>query len=860
MAGVAPACAVESADRPGRLPLGVQPVHYDIRVEPDAVTLTVKGRTSIDVIVDSPTQTLVVNALDLDVTSATVDDKPSSSITFDATAQTMTLALAAPLQPGPHRIVFDYSARIYPTATGLFYVDYPSGSDQQRMLTTQFEVGDARRFAPMWDEPAAKATFDLEVVVPLKQTAYSNMPVARRHRAHGKQVIRFATTPKMSSYLLHLTVGDLERVSRRVAGVDIGVVTRRGASSKGRASLDAAAEILPWYNEYFGTPYPLPKLDMIAVPGSSQFFGAMENWGAIMYFEPALLLDPSRASESSRRGVFNTVAHEMAHQWFGNLVTMNWWDELWLNEGYATWMAAKATSQLRPAWNSDLARVKWSREFAMQADAGDATHPIVQEVRSVDEASQAFDTIAYSKGSAVIGMLEATAGEARFREGIRRYMRKYAYGNAVTEKLWTELASATDQPLIDIARDFTLQPGVPLVKVETGPCADGRAAVTLEQGRFETGAPSAVPQTWRIPVRMVSLDNGRTTEAMLGKDGARVTAVADGCGPVVVNTGLPGYFRIQYSDAEFMRLRENFARLSEVDRLGLLNDTAALAGNGSIEATRYLDLSRAVPADSEPYTLMQISEEFASIDRLLEGLPQQAPWRAYATGRLKPMFDRIGWEPQPGEDSTIAVLRESLLRSLGRLAEPATLASARDRYLRSSADPEALPAALYEPVLVIAARNADEATWGEIHRRARTAKDPRDKQALYAALGYAMDPTLHRRALDLALSGEPPTAAVGRMLWNAAVGQPAAVFAFAVANEPAVLQHIDASSKWSYIPSLAATSLDPTLADEVQAYAERSIPADARDGVRRTVAEIRQRSAVRARQVPALTAWLAQLQ
>ena len=489
MAVIGTAGAAES--RPGQLPTGVVPVHYDIRVEPDAEALIFVGQVGIDLEAQRATPTITLNALDIEISRATLDGSRAAAVAFDRAMQTMTLTFDEPVAPGRHRLEIDYTGRIQTTATGLFAVDYDTPGGARRMLTTQFEVADARRFAPMWDEPSAKATFALEVVLPGEQSAYSNMPVASEGIEGGKRRIRFANSPRMSSYLLHLSTGELERISRTVAGVDVGVVTRKGASESGRQALEAAAEVLPWFNDYFGMPYPLPKLDMIAVPGSSQFFGAMENWGAIMYFEPYLLVDPRLSSESDRQLVFATVAHEVAHQWFGNLVTMAWWDDLWLNEGFATWMEAKAEGALHPERDTGLQVVNGIRESALRSDASSATHPVVQPVPTVEAASQAFDAIAYSKGSAVIHMLEDALGEAGFRAGIRRYLAKYAYTNAATDQLWTELAAATGQPVVDIAHDFTLQPGVPLVSVSTGACEDGRTTVTLSQGRFETGPKSA---------------------------------------------------------------------------------------------------------------------------------------------------------------------------------------------------------------------------------------------------------------------------------------------------------------------------------------------------------------------------------
>ena len=849
------AAATEPAARPGRLPLGVAPVHYEISVEPDAATLGFRGRVAIDIDVGPATDAIVLNAVDLDITGARLDGKQSATIALDSAAQTATLTFTSPLRHGRHRLALEYTGRIYTTANGFFAVDYTTESGPRRMLTTQFEVADARRFAPMWDEPSAKATFALEVIVPKEQSAYSNMPEASARIEGGRKRIRFATSPKMSSYLLHLTVGELERISRKVGAVDVGVVTRKGASGSGRFALDAAAAILPWYDDYFGTPYPLPKLDMIAVPGSSQFFGAMENWGAILYFEPALLVDPRLSSESDRQGVFYVVAHEVAHQWFGNLVTMDWWDDLWLNEGFATWMAQKVTENLRPQWNPRLQSVSSSREAALRLDAGEATHPVVQPVPSVETANQAFDSIAYSKGSAVIRMLEDALGEAGFREGIRRYMRKYAYGNTVTDQLWAELAAVTGQPVADIAHDFTLQPGVPLVEVTTGPCQSGRTLVTLAQSRFEMGTPSKERVTWRIPVRLRSVDGGEPVPALLTKDGVPVKASLPGCGPAVVNAGHAGYFRTLYAAADTARLRDNFARIPQVDQLGMLGDTWALSQAGRIPAAGYLELATAVPADSDPLILQQVAATFGKIDRVLDGSEAQGDWRAYGRASLRPIFDRIGWLPVPGESETVALLRETLIRVLGRLEDPVVIAGARERFARAVKEADALPAAIRESVVAVVARHADATTWNDFVARAKAAPEPIEKQRLFSALGLALDPTLAARSLELSLTAEVPSAFATNIMQAASIDHPALAFDFAVQREKVVLGYVEAASRWAFIPSLASTSDDSGMIEKVRAYAERSVPADARLATEQTIAEISDRVRAKEKQLPALEAW-----
>ena len=499
-----------------------------------------------------------------------------------------------------------------------------------------------------------------------------------------------------------------------------------------------------------------------------------------------------------------------------------------------------------------------SREQALRRDAGAATHPVVQPVDSIEGASQAFDAIAYHKGGAVIRMLEDTLGEAGFRAGIRRYMKRYAYGNAATDQLWAELAAATGQPVTEIAHDFTLQPGVPLVSVEAAPCTDGRTQVALTQGRFETGPKSAQRITWRIPVRLQSVSTGAKKELLLAKDGAPAKTLIDGCGPVIVNAGQAGYFRTRYAPSELAALASEFSAVPEIDRLGLLNDTWALGEAGELPVTSYLELAEAVSIDSDPQILMQLADTFTSIDKLFDGSDRQPAWRAFARERLEPAFKRVGWLPGPDEGETTGRLREKLIRALGRFEDPEVIAEARRRFARSATDQGALPASIREATIEVVARQADEATWNELRARARAASEPIEKERLFEVLGRVADPALVSRALALALSGEVPTTFVPGLIATAAEQHPRLVFDFAVENEKAVLGFVESSSRWAFIPDLAQTSGDAAMVEQVRAYADRSIPKDARQEAQRVIADINFRAEVKARQLPALEAWLQQ--
>lgn len=395
-----------------QLPRGAAPTHYAIEVTPDAANLSFTGKVMIDVTVSKAMPTLVLNAADLSIGDVMLTPAKGKamkgSAKVDAEAQTVTLDFGKPLAPGQYKLAITYAGVINTQANGLFALDYTNNEGQaKRALFTQFEAPDARRFVPSWDEPSYKATFDLSAIIPTGELAVGNMPVkTTKDLGGGKTQVTFGTSPKMSSYLLFFGLGELERATKMSGATEVGVITGKGNSGKATLALDASVNILPYFNDYFGVPYPLPKLDNVAGPGQSQFFSAMENWGAIFTFERALLVDPRFTSEATKRRIYETVAHEMAHQWFGDLVTMAWWDDLWLNEGFASWMATKVTDKLQPDWEMLLTRVD-GREAAMSLDSLATTHPVVQKITTVDQVNQAFDAITYQKGEAVITMLEA---------------------------------------------------------------------------------------------------------------------------------------------------------------------------------------------------------------------------------------------------------------------------------------------------------------------------------------------------------------------------------------------------------------------------------------------------------------------
>ena len=853
----APAAAPVVADATTQLPRNVEPRHYDIQVVPHADRLAFDGKVAIDLQVLEPTTTIVLNQIDMTFPKAVLAPRggkalPAPAVAIDNDAQTATFTFAKPLPKGDYTLSLDYTGKIGTQANGLFAIDYDTDAGKQRALYTQFENSDARRFVPSWDEPNHKATFTLAATVPAAQMAVSNMPaVETKDLGDGTKRVQFAQSPKMSTYLLFFGLGDFDRATTMADGVEVGVVTQKGKAEQSQFALESAAAVLKEYNDYFGVPYPLPKLDNIASPGSSQFFSAMENWGAIYTFEYAQLFDPRISTEVDKERIFSTGAHEIAHQWFGDLVTMAWWDDLWLNEGFASWMESRTTAKLHPEWNTALSAVG-VRESAMNRDAIETTHPVVQHVETVEQASQAFDSITYSKGEAVIRMLEAYVGADTWRDGVRKYIKAHAYGNAVSDNLWAAIDSVSDKPIMQIAHDFTLQPGIPMIRVESAQCVGGNTAVQLSQGEFTRDRPGKAPLSWHVPV--VAATVGGAAPARTVVDG-KATLQVPGCGPLLVNAGQAGYFRTLYPEAQVAQLRGGFGKLATIDQLGLMNDIWALGMAGEQPLSDYLDLAAAVPADAAPELWQEVAGALGSIDYYYRGDDaRQAAFRKYALATLQPVFARLGWEGKAGESEPTKQLRTSLIGALATLGDKAVVAEAQRRYVAGG---DAVPVALRRVILGIVARNADAATWDKLHAQAQAETTPLIKDQLYGLLASPKDPALAKRALELALTDEPGATNSAGMISRVSGEHPDMAFDFAVAHREQVDKLVDSTSRSRYYPAIGGGSRDPKMVDKLNAFADAHIAKSSRRATDTAIAGIKYRREVIEKRLPQVTAWLA---
>jgi aminopeptidase N len=830
------------------LPDTITPSHYDLTVTPDAAAATFTAVVRIAIDVHQRTRDIKLNAAELAFSRVQLSGTTAAPVvSFDTTRQTATLHFPAAIAPGPHLLSIRYSGHIGADPAGLFYLDYDSSTGRKRALYTQLENSDARRVFPCWDEPNRKATFTLTVIAPVAQMVVSNMPAAHvDQQPGGRASTTFQTSPKMSTYLLFMAVGDFERITRKVNGVEVGVVFKRGDAARAAFGLDALAQILPYYEEYFGVRYPLPKLDLVSGPGQSQHFAAMENWGAIFGFDAYLLVDPAVSSQSDRITVFHDIAHEMAHQWFGDLVTMDWWTDLWLNEGFAEWMEYKATDHFHPEWQVWLSSLM-ERETAFDLDARAGTHPIITPIADVLQADSDFDEITYSKGMAVIRMLENYVGEQAFRDGIRRYLRAHEYANAVSDDLWRELDRTSPVPVSGIAHEFTLQAGIPLIRVTDA------AGIHLQQGRFTIDA-SAGPTVWQVPV-IVQPPAGPEWRGLVSAT-TPVTIPKSQAAGAVVNAGQYGYFRTLYTPALIATLSTHFGSLKAIDEMGLLQDACALGLAGYEPLPDVLSLAQHVDPHMAPQVQQIAASTLTDIAFLYRGLPGEAGFRAYAKPVLERLLAGVGWDPAPGENGDIKMLRVTLIGALSSLDDEEVVRQARERFERFVHDPGSLQPDLRREVVRVVAVHADAAAWEQLHDLARSARSGIEKDRYFGTLGLAEDPKLAQRALELTLTDEMEPTTRPNVIDAVSGRHPDMAFEFAVAHRSEVNAWLEPDTRNVYQTRLLSLSTDPAALPKLKAYVQAYVPVPTRRTAEAAESEILYRLKIRNEQLPQIDAWL----
>ncbi|HVR62239.1 MAG TPA: M1 family metallopeptidase [Polyangia bacterium] len=751
----------------GRLPPGVRPRSYALDLTVDPTLPTFGGRARIAVTLDGPTRAIVMHGRALAVRTALVT---SAGVSQPARAwprlaahdrgepDELALTFDQLAGPGPAVIDIEYQAPFSPGLDGVYRVEEGGAP----YAFTQFEPTDARRAFPCFDEPGWKTPFSLTLTVPRGLEAFANSKLARRaDSADGHTTFTFEPTPPLPTYLVAFAVGTFDVRDGPRAPAPIRLVAARGKGDLGALSIDAAAAHLTLLGQYFDRPYPYSKLDLVAVPNFGA--GAMENAGFITFREELLLLDPAHASTASRRAMASVIAHELAHQWFGDLVTMAWWDDVWLNEAFANWMADKIVDQWRP---ESRARVKAIGDKAqvMAEDALASARRIRNPVRSSGEAEEAFDGITYGKGRAVLNMIEAWLGEDTFRDGLRRYIKAHEWGNASAPDLYKALADASGVREVAAVMDsFTEQTGVPLISasLRCQPARDAAgttAVIAFTEREYRTldrAGPSE--KTWRIPLCAAFPVAGHLQRRCMLMDGAQAEMALPGAGcPAFFypNAGETGYYRFQLAPADARRLANGLNQLSEQERFGVVNNSWASVWSGELPAASFLELLRGFRNEDSRLVWGQIAESLAELDRAAITDGARPAFAAYVRDLLGPLGRRLGFTAKAGETDDQKILRDAVMDALGNLGDDGWVLSqarrATDAWLADAASTDADIARLAVP---LAARHGDAALYDRLLAVARSPKTPELRVVALRGLAAFEDPAQVARTLELVASG-----------------------------------------------------------------------------------------------------------
>jgi aminopeptidase N len=811
----------------GRLPKNVVPLDYDIAIVPNLTDRTLAGEESVVLDFRAATDTIQFNSLNEVLDRVRLDGEAVKSVVSSDEQQLTTVTLVRVAGIGQHKLTFTYQGKIESSPHGLFAQSYVrQDGSRDVMLSTQFEAIDARRMFPCWDEPAFRSTFALTVTVPKSWSAISNMPIASRvEHDLTLATATFERTPRMPTHLLEFSGGHLARIRTDSGATQVGLVTVRGQERSAAVALANAKQILADYNDYFGVPFPLPKLDSIAVPGG--FTGAMENWGAITYNDQALLVTPT-GTLSDRQLVFSTQAHEMAHQWNGDLVTMGWWDDIWLNESFASWMAARETALRNPDWNW-WESADSDKEIAMKADARVSSHAIQQPVTNEVEATASPDPeITYAKGQSVLRMLEWYLGPDAFRASVRAFMKAHAYGNATSADLWNAMNATAGKDVSSIAAGWTEQPGFPLVSVTAACDSDGHRNVQLSQKRFLLRSTDSASGHWSVPLRVRVDASSEAQSVLLTQDGQTVTAGR--CDePLDINAGSIGYYRAIYDAATLKAITAHFGELPRTDRIALLDDQWALVQAGEQPLSSYLALAATLGDRLEERAWTQISGALGLVEYDERATPGHEAFVQYARGLIKPVTQRLGWVSRKDESAGAQNLRHTLLQDLGDWGDAETLAEARKRFASLLADHNSIDLEDQETVLRIVGLHADAATFDQLHTLAKSSRDETELRRNYRALMRVRDPQLAEQAARIALSDEiPPQAADLRLQLVAelTVEHPQLAWTMLTQNTDALMKPFPAIGPMilaQFVPQVFWDSVPP---DQLEPWIKAHVPAE----------------------------------
>jgi aminopeptidase N len=736
-----------------RLPHEAIPENYKLAFTPNLEKATFEGEDTIEIRVLKRTSQITLNAVDIDFHSVTVSSggaKQKATVTLEKEKEMVVLTVGKPLAAGSATISITYTGILNNEMRG-FYL----GKDDhgRKYAATQFESTDARRAFPCFDEPAYKATFDITAIAGKGQVAISNSKVSSDTAGPGENhTVKFATTPKMSSYLAALVVGDFEYIEGQADGIPIRVYSTPGKKEMGQFALESAEHILNYYDNYFSIKYPYGKLDLVGLPDFSA--GAMENTGCITFREVLLQIDEQHGALAQKKEIASVIAHEMAHQWFGDLVTMEWWNDVWLNEGFATWMSSKPLEQWKPEWEFNLDDVS-DGDRSMNTDSLASTRPIEQAAETPAQIEELFDGIAYGKAAAVLRMVEAYVGEQTFRAGVNAYIQAHQYSNATAKDFWNAQTATSKKPVDQIMSTFVDQPGVPIIEVKSE-CSGSSTTVSMTQRRYyfdrkKLEAPN--DQLWKVPLCMKSSDHAQC-ELLSEREGKTTLA---GCSNwILANADANGYYRVGYQPETVKALAAVAeSKLSSAERIELGSDVWASVRVGREPVGDFLALAEGLEADRNPAVMHDLIAHLQYTSRYLVTQNDGDSYRAWLRQYLSPILNAVGWESKPDENPEQKSFRALVFRALGYDArDPKALAEARQIAYKTLQNPASVDHELASAALNVAALNGDEAFYDKIMGSLKNAESPEEYYMKLRALAQFTDLKLLRRTLDYAVSPE----------------------------------------------------------------------------------------------------------
>ncbi len=830
-----------------RLPTNAVPTHYTLALAPDIAKATFTGDETIDLNLAAPSNTVTLNAAEISFQSAMAGGQ-TAAVSEDKDKQQATFTFPKPLPAGPASLHIVYSGILNDKLRGF----YLSKTQKRSYAVTQFEATDARRAFPSFDEPAFKATYTVSLTVDAGDTAISNTNiVSDKPAGPGKHTLSFATTPRMSTYLVAFLVGDFQCTSGEADGVPIRACATPDKLRLTPYAVKAAEFVLHYYDTYFGIKYPMPKLDMIGIPDFEA--GAMENFGAITYRETDFLIDEQHASLQARENVAQVVAHEMAHQWFGDMVTMQWWNNLWLNEGFATWMENKPVAAWHPEWHVPEQQAA-SLDNTMNLDARTVTRTIRAEANTPDEINEMFDGITYEKGGAILGMVESYLGEEQFRKGVHNYLQAHLFGNATAEDFWNAQTEASGKPVDKIMASFIGQPGVPLLQF--GDPRGGSAAVAQSRFFLSPGA-EATTESWTVPVCLKQADSG--TCAVLTPGEKQLSAPPGAV--FFANARGKGYYRSQYPpDVEQALASHLETELTPSERISLLGDQWAEVRAGRASAGRWLDLAAATRADGSAEVTGTVLSPLRQVNaQLLTAPVDRDAFAGWVRTTFKPELAKLG-APAAGEQPEVSERRAELFALVGGIGkDPQTIAEAREMAQKALAQPDAVDPTLAPAALQVAAQNGTPELFDQLQKAYQTDPNPERAERALNLLPVFADPALTERALAFAASGKVKNQDAIFLFATALRGTATrdTAWRYVQANWPAVSAQVTGGlNSGSLVRATGAFCSAEKSVEVKQFFAAHPVPASAR-ALTLAESEINECAQFQAAQAPSVKDWLA---